>query len=206
MEQEKYCSDGISDGPDVPLLIQSPSLTLKATYNAFEYSILGTGQGARFFFFFFFNDSSGNSNGMFVKFGKTGLPGILLSSSQLLLTPAFCRTHKLHLPLISNPSTTPQGKALVSSLHRWGNGLRGFQQLALSRKAHLKQNWEWNCLSGAWWLLFHRLLQDLAARMPYSIVWPQKREPLSKMAPFFTEKTRHKLSFIYCVELEKVYI
>ena len=50
---------GISEGPDVPLLTQSPSLTLKATYNAFEYFILGTGQEgyimhARFFFFFFF--------------------------------------------------------------------------------------------------------------------------------------------------------
>lgn len=48
---------GISDGPDVPLLTQSPSLTLKATYNAFEYFILGTGQGATLcmqdFFFFF---------------------------------------------------------------------------------------------------------------------------------------------------------
>lgn len=148
MEQEKYCFDGISDGPDVPWLIQSPSLTLKATYYAFEYFILGTGQGLHSACkIFFFNDSSRNSNRMFAKFGKTGPLRVLFSSTQSLLTAPFCLTQKQHVPLISNPVTAPQGKAFVSLLYRWETGFRGFKRLASHHKANPKRICNWTCLS-----------------------------------------------------------
>lgn len=169
---------GFSEGPDVPSLMQNPSPPLKATYNAFVYFILYTGQGlhsACKIFFFFLMVAAGTQTGCLWSLAKEvhWASCSLLPSYGLLRLSAWLRNSKS--PLAQTLSQPYQVKHEYPCSTDEEPGLEALSDLPLVARLTPKQVWDWNvCLADTWGLPFHGLLQDLTVRLPHRTVWSQE--------------------------------